>query len=674
MTSPSSASLLPVAPSSSAELSPDGLPKQFGKYTLVRKLATGGMAELFLALQRSVAGFEKLVVIKRILPKMNEDRSFIDMLLAEARVAATLSHPNVVQIFDVGDVDGTFYIAMEHVHGEDIRTIVRRMKKEGHREFPLSHALHIVSGIAAGLAYAHGKRDLDGTPLHIVHRDISPQNVVVTYSGDVKVVDFGIAKSDTSFQRETEFGKLKGKVPYMSPEQARGLDVDWRSDIFSAGIILFELTTGRRLFKGESEYETMRLICEKPYPLPSSLRADYPPQLEAIVMRALAKSPDARYQSARELQAALDGFAREYRIEASSVAMSTFMQSLFGAEIANANDPHSIDRHLVRRIREQQQSAHELTNGLASDAPPRADSKHPQPSVPAAAHTVTSAEPLRSGRPRWLAPAGAGALVVLMALGVFFGLRARAASQQSARAVAGKVTVASDPAGASLWVNGDLRVEKSPAVLDKLPLGRELELKVTKDGYEPSMKTLTLSDTEPSKDLSVTLVPGKMVLELHLKPEFATARVDDVPVGGAEVRGLKAGEEHDVLVTAPGFVDAHMKVSGQAFETKRLDVTLEPSKGKPGAPPSVAPSASASAAVKPEPGKSSGVMGKLNVATSSGWCNVSVDGAGKGPTPLAGLELPSGTHKVTCTTEDGKVQTASVVVPENGVARYKFTL
>ena len=235
-----------------ADPAKDGLPRRFGKYTLLRKLAMGGMAELFLALQKSVAGFEKLLVIKRILPAMNRDRAFIDMLLHEARIAATLTHANIVQIFDVGQVDGTYYIAMEHVHGEDLRGIVRQMRKKGVIEFPLEHAIEIMLGVTSGLSYAHEKRDLDGSPLNIVHRDISPQNVVVTFSGDVKIVDFGIAKSDTKMTIETQSGKLKGKVPYMSPEQARGEAIDARSDVFAVGVMLFELTTGRRLFKGQS--------------------------------------------------------------------------------------------------------------------------------------------------------------------------------------------------------------------------------------------------------------------------------------------------------------------------------------------------------------------------------------------------------------------------------------
>src|SRR5579859_5846025 len=161
------------------------------------------MAEIFLAIQKSPFGFEKLVVVKRILPERATDRAFVEMFLHEARVAATLSHPNVVQTFDVGEIDGAYFIAMEHVHGEDLRSIVRHMKKQGVSEFPLEHAISIVLGTCAGLAYAHERRDLDGAPMNLVHRDVSPQNVVVTFGGDVKLVDFGIAKSDARVEEDT---------------------------------------------------------------------------------------------------------------------------------------------------------------------------------------------------------------------------------------------------------------------------------------------------------------------------------------------------------------------------------------------------------------------------------------------------------------------------------------
>jgi serine/threonine-protein kinase len=311
------------------------MPSRLGKYILIRQLATGGMAELFVAVQKGAFGFEKLVVIKRILPALTGDRTLVEMLLHEARIAATLSHPNIVQIFDVGVAEDNYFIAMEHVHGEDLRSIVRQMKAQNINEFPIEHAISVVLGVCSGLAYAHEKRGLDGAPLNIVHRDISPQNVIVAHAGDVKIVDFGIAQSDAMSQGETQSGRLKGKIPYMSPEQARGGAIDLRSDIFAAGVMLFELTTGRRLFKGSSEYETLELICDRDYPRPSEVRRDYPPELEAIVMRALAKDRAERWQTAREMQSALEDFVRRERVPVSTVTLSKFMNSLFAEKLAS---------------------------------------------------------------------------------------------------------------------------------------------------------------------------------------------------------------------------------------------------------------------------------------------------------------------------------------------------
>ena len=315
-------------------------PARFGKYTLLRRIAQGGMAEIFLAIQRSVLPgsekpFEKLIVIKRILPELNGDKQFVDMLLHEAQIAAKLGHPNIVQVFDAGEIDGRYFIAMEHVHGEDLRSIVRQMKKKDVLEFSIEHAIAIVLGACAGLSHAHEKRGLDGAPLGIVHRDVSPQNIVVTFDGDVKVVDFGIARSEARRSEEnTQSGKLKGKVPYMSPEQARGEPLDPRSDLFSLGTILFELTTGKRLFKGQSEFETLKLICDREYPRPSEVKPGYPADLEPIVMKALAKDVEQRYASGRELQADLEAFVRAHRLAVSRLSLEKFMRELFSEQLA----------------------------------------------------------------------------------------------------------------------------------------------------------------------------------------------------------------------------------------------------------------------------------------------------------------------------------------------------
>ncbi|HEY1960578.1 MAG TPA: protein kinase [Polyangiaceae bacterium] len=633
----------------------DGLPRRFGKYTLLRVLAKGGMAELFLAIQKSVAGFEKLIVIKRILPSMNQDKAFIEMLLHEARIAATLSHPNIVQIFDVGQAEGLYFIAMEHVHGEDIRSIVRGMKVKNVPEFPLEHALAIAIGMCAGLAYAHDKRDLDGTQLGIVHRDISPQNVVVTFSGDVKIVDFGIAKSDSKANTETKSGKLKGKVPYMSPEQARGEVIDARSDIFATGVMLFELTTGKRLFKGSSEFETLKLICEREYPRPSQVRPGYPAELERIVMKALAKDTAERYQSARDMQSDLEAFIRNNRIAVSNIALSQFMQGLFEDKLQTQKEALIQGKALADIIAQQDPQPSDL------------DMSQALLSAPAAAHTLTDL-PVRRGS----MVLGAVIAAVLVAGGIggtVYVMKQRQQKMQTQQAAAtqasvakGSVSVTSDPPGASIWIDGLMREEVTPATINQLPTGgHPLEIKLSKDGYESFKQSVTLSDTAPSSTLDAKLSRGSVVIDVNVAPEAAKATfaLDGKKYATSTIDGIASGDEHKLVVTAPGYVDYSTKFIGQPQEKKHFDVTLQ----------KVVLSGGTTHVESAPRG-----TGKINVGASGGWCNVSIDGSSKGPTPLAGVELSSGPHRVTCTTAEGKSHSATVVVPIDGTARYKFSL
>jgi serine/threonine protein kinase len=304
------------------------VPEQLiGRYQLIRRLAVGGMAEIFLARATGIEGFEKLVVLKKILDHNATNEEFVAMFLDEARLAATLHHANIAQVYDIGSEDGRYFFTMEYVEGKDLRHI-RKALRRTNQVLPLEHALGIVLGVAAGLHAAHEKRDAKGQPLNIVHRDVSPSNVIVTYDGGVKLIDFGIAKA-AQRQAHTRTGILKGKAAYMSPEQWQGLAIDRRSDVFALGILLYELTTGIRLFTPGAEYESMRQVVKGRSPLAGRRPKDYPDRLFAIVERTLRGKPRARYQSCQQLFLDLEEFVRDQRIAVSPYGLASYLAGLF---------------------------------------------------------------------------------------------------------------------------------------------------------------------------------------------------------------------------------------------------------------------------------------------------------------------------------------------------------
>ena len=268
----------------------------YGRYFLLEKVATGGMAEVFRAKRKGVEGFEKVVAVKRILPHLSSNKDFVEMFIAEAKMVASLSHPNIVQIFDLGKIDETYYIAMEFVEGKDLRTILTRARNRS--TLPgVDLAALIAARISAALEYAHRHRDSEGRELRIVHRDVSPQNILLSDEGEVKLVDFGIAKAATKASH-TDTGSLRGKLLYMSPEQAWGKALDKRSDLFALGAVFFEILTGHLLFSASSEMSVLERVREARFVPPSSLNPAVPIELEAVVMRLLNKDPVQRYQDA----------------------------------------------------------------------------------------------------------------------------------------------------------------------------------------------------------------------------------------------------------------------------------------------------------------------------------------------------------------------------------------
>ena len=306
---------------------------QVGRYTVVRHLASGGMAELFIAKQEAMGGFEKQVVLKLLQPRYAENPRVVSMFLDEARLAAKLNHPSIVHLYDVADEGGMKYIAMEYIHGETAADIVKRGLAVNNY-LPLEHAVHIVRQTAAGLAYAHERREPDGHVLRIVHRDVSPTNILVSYEGQTKIVDFGIARAQDELREES--GTRPGKASYMSPEQVRGEPADYRSDIFSLGIILYELTLCQRLYRGTPEVMMRKIVEEKVTP-PTAINRDYPPPLELIVMRALEKRPEDRYQSAEEMSHDLEEFLEESGLRSGNRRMALYMQELFAPDAATSD-------------------------------------------------------------------------------------------------------------------------------------------------------------------------------------------------------------------------------------------------------------------------------------------------------------------------------------------------
>jgi serine/threonine-protein kinase len=317
--------------------SADATSARFGRYRLLERLGAGGMAIVYRASAVGPDGKERELVIKRVLPELSRDKEFSAMLVAEARISARLRHPNIVQVYELGRVDDEYYLAMELVDGVDVVKLLNRCI-ERKRPVPIGLACHIAAEVASALGYAHDLADNEGRPLAIVHRDVSPSNVMISRTGAVKLLDFGVAKAAEHVRDErTRTGTLKGKVNYLSPESADGLPVDRRADVFALGIVLHEVLTLRRLFKTEGDLQTLRLIREAKVALPSTQRLDVPPELDRIVMKMLARNPSDRYPDCKLLAAELQPLAQQ--AGAGTAALAQFLEELGPGQAAPAPSP-----------------------------------------------------------------------------------------------------------------------------------------------------------------------------------------------------------------------------------------------------------------------------------------------------------------------------------------------
>ncbi len=346
---------------------PPAMHEQFGRYILQERIAIGGMAEIFKAKAPGLGGFEKILAIKRLHPRYSEDADFIEMLIDEARISVELSHSNIAQIFDLGKVEDHYFIAMEFIDGRDLYRTMKRLK-DRRLQFPIDGAAWVAAECAAGLDYAHRKKDSRGRPLNIIHRDISPQNVLLSYEGEAKLVDFGIAKAALRAY-ETESGIIKGKFYYMSPEQARGEPLDHRTDVFSLGIVLYEMLTGELLYKDEDDASLLSRVRKADIAPPSLLRPEIPPNLERVVMKTLSRDREDRYPSALHLQKDLHKFLRTTSSAFGKARLGKMMREIFLDE-SGPDESEDLDHLLIRSRAEFGLDGASLISQIALEGPP----------------------------------------------------------------------------------------------------------------------------------------------------------------------------------------------------------------------------------------------------------------------------------------------------------------
>lgn len=574
-----------------------------GQYYLLEKIAQGGMAEIYKGLAYDLHGIKRTVVIKKILPQAAASKEFIDMLVAEAKIAVMLSHGNIAQIYDLGKAGSDYFIVMEYVEGRSVSQILKQCVATEQLP-PVPVACYIIGEIAAGLDYMHRRTDERGHPLQIIHRDVSPQNVIVSYAGTVKIIDFGIAKARTQLET-TDIGILKGKFAYMSPEQAEGNPIDSRSDTFSLGVIMHEMCTGKRLFKAAENRETLRNVRRAVVVPPSTLRADLPAGIDPIVCKALAKRPADRYPTAAAFRDDLIRFLYQQYPEFQPADVAAFLAALFDEERSNgaaredeAKTPLLIIDQTQSAIAETVPSSARLSDAappivsqflltMEEEKPPTVDRSERARDTSAGGGSAfggTGATPpmdevsytpmLPTHRPRTPLPwqrvwqAFAGALAVsALAVTVFTGWQ-RFAPRHTEQTVAnttvptppllpavGRIAITSDPAGAQVFIDDRATSLTTPTTLDRLEPGRQYTIGLFLPRY--TFWSTRMTPTGGTADaLQVTMVVDYGTLEVLAVPDGAVVEINGARVGPAPVtRGeLMPGEAATVRVTAEGFL------------------------------------------------------------------------------------------------------------------------
>ena len=602
------------------------LPRLFGKYYLLELINVGGMAEVFKAKMFGVEGFEKIVAIKRILPEVAEDAEFIKMFVDEAKIAVKLQHPNVVQIFELGKIDGSYFIAMELINGKDIKTIRKRLKRVDIL-MPVEQSAYIISQVCDGLDYAHRKTDEKMNPLNIVHRDISPQNMIVSYEGTVKLIDFGIAKAKSK-STKTQVGMLKGKFSYMSPEQVSGQPIDRRSDIFSLGVVFFEMLTGKRLFLGKNDVETLEKIRKAEVLPPSVFNSAVPPELDRIVLKALAKDREDRYQWASEFSEDLKKFSYSSGKSFSRQDMMNFMSEFFADELeeetAKLEEYQKIKKPADMPLREAAQTAGSSENQVDDEK--------------SVIHSTSSSSSKK------LTLILAAVLVVLSfvvaLLFVFGGNRKDAAS----------LIVDSNEKKTIVVVDENTMYQKrceTPCVIDGLLAGQH-EISFSKNGFVDVKESIFLSKGEPLEKFVKMYRIGeqKTMITVKSDPDGATLYINDKKVQATTptiANDIPVGLDIVVRVEKQGYFPHEENIGKVPANTnKEVSIILKPMKNGAAQPKQKKSETSskqpASAAEK--------VESAYLTINSMPWANIYINGKLIGATPISKHELPYGNYKI----------------------------
>ena len=544
-----------------------------GKFEIQSRLGRGRMADVYRCSRKGIGGFEKVVVVKCIRSERAGDPEFVRLFLDEARLAANLNHPNIVQLFEIDEVNGTPYIAMEYVPGPTLAALLHEAQRAQRRD--CGHACKILAGVCEGLHYAHTATSPTGAPLGLVHRDVNPANLFVTYEGVVKLLDFGIVKNPSGGQR-TAPGIFKGTYGYCAPEQVVGGAVDRQTDVFCLGIVFWELLTGRRLFDDGNQVSTIDAVRSRKIQAPSVLRPEVPREVDAVVLRALDRDRRGRFVSAHQLVGELRAMSRQLPMPASK-ELGAWLQQLVGAERVACKravgQGREVEAALARLAAlspppsssSSSSSSGSNSHGSGPKAPslvepraiwstqlparPSSEARRAVPRTPAMM-AVAPAEGRPPARRRLLA---VGALGLVAVAGIaFLALRTTAPRAATAQPLAtGALTIRSRPAGAHILVDGNPSGLFTPATLPLLPTGRSVEVRLDKSGYGPVSRTIAVQPGSSTHDFELAEANG--TIRIESLPANATIFVDDTAVEGRGPLSVAIGP-HRLRVETPGDV------------------------------------------------------------------------------------------------------------------------